>query len=307
MDIELLSKMVKELILDNDRVSLPGVGAFVAEMVPSSFSDRGYTINPPYRRLAFRQGKSQDTDNLLVDLYASANKVDASIAEMVINEFVDGLVVELKSRKTIVFPELGRLRATRENNIFFIPDENLDIFPEGFGLEAISLKSHSKPTSFDFTELDAAITAPAPAPEPEPVSAPEPAPEPEPASAPDPAPAPEIEPEPEPAISESLPADGVCNEEPEAAEAATEPEDAAQMLQAHEQYFGIAVDDEESVGGVSIWKRWWFITLMVIVGIVALAAIAYGIFMLLVHTNPDLIDRILYSPQELEIINHYKN
>ena len=40
MDIDLLSKMVKELILVNGRVTLPGVGAFVAEMVPASFTDR---------------------------------------------------------------------------------------------------------------------------------------------------------------------------------------------------------------------------------------------------------------------------
>ena len=41
MDIDLLSKMVKELILDNDRVVLPGLGSFVAEVVPSTFSDKG--------------------------------------------------------------------------------------------------------------------------------------------------------------------------------------------------------------------------------------------------------------------------
>ena len=38
--------MVKEVILDRDRVVLPGLGTFVAEMVPASFSDKGYTINP---------------------------------------------------------------------------------------------------------------------------------------------------------------------------------------------------------------------------------------------------------------------
>ena len=37
MDIDLLSKMIKELILENDRVVLPGLGCFVAEMVPSTF------------------------------------------------------------------------------------------------------------------------------------------------------------------------------------------------------------------------------------------------------------------------------
>ena len=54
MDIDLLSKMVKELILDRDRLVLPGLGSFMAEVVPSTFSDKGYTINPPYRRLYFR-------------------------------------------------------------------------------------------------------------------------------------------------------------------------------------------------------------------------------------------------------------
>ena len=47
MDIDLLSKIVKELILDNDEVALPGIGSFIAEIVPSVFSDKGYTINPP--------------------------------------------------------------------------------------------------------------------------------------------------------------------------------------------------------------------------------------------------------------------
>ena len=61
MDIDLLSKMVKELILDNDKVVLPGLGTFVAKVVPSTFSDKGYTINPPYRKLYFR---SEYTNNV---------------------------------------------------------------------------------------------------------------------------------------------------------------------------------------------------------------------------------------------------
>ena len=60
MDIDLLAKMVGELILDNDEVSLPGVGTFVAEVMPSSFSDKGYTINPPSRKLSFRQREKSD-------------------------------------------------------------------------------------------------------------------------------------------------------------------------------------------------------------------------------------------------------
>ena len=164
MDIDLLSKMVKELILVNDRVTLPGVGAFVAEMVPASFTDRGYTINPPYRRLVFRQGVSQEKDHLLADMYASANNIDREMAEKLLREFLKGMVEELRKRKMLVFTGLGRLRATRENNFFFICDENLDIFPEGMGLEAVSLKSHSKPKELDFSEVDAVVNSAAESP-----------------------------------------------------------------------------------------------------------------------------------------------
>ena len=135
MDIDLLSKMVKELILDNDRVVLPGLGSFVAEVVPSTFSDKGYTINPPYRRLFFRP--KPDEGDELAAFYASTNNVDKAMAERIIKDFVAELKPMLHTKKTIVFPGLGRLRATKENAIFFVANEDLDIYPAGFGLEPI--------------------------------------------------------------------------------------------------------------------------------------------------------------------------
>lgn len=143
MDIDLLAKMVKELILDKDEVSLPGVGTFVAEMVPAAFSDRGYTINPPYRRLSFRQ-RTESTDTSLSDLYAASNGLEREQALQILTDFLAEMKEVLQTKKTIVFPELGRLRATRENNFFFVADSDLDIWPAGYGLEPISLKTHEE-------------------------------------------------------------------------------------------------------------------------------------------------------------------
>ena len=140
MDVDLLSKMVKELILDNDRVVLPGLGSFVAEIVPSTFSDKGYTINPPYRKLYFRA--KPDEGNALADFYASSNGVQIDVAERIIADFVSELKSVLFERKTVLFPGLGRLRATKENTVFFVADEDLDIYPEGFALEPVSMKTH---------------------------------------------------------------------------------------------------------------------------------------------------------------------
>ena len=143
MDIDLLSKMVKELILDKDEVALPGVGTFVAEMVPSSFADRGYTILPPYRRLFFRQ-RVDETDTSLVDFYAASNGIENDRAQRIVTDFLLEMRDVLKQKKSIVFPGLGKLRATRENHFFFVADEDLDIYPAGFGLEPISLKTHQE-------------------------------------------------------------------------------------------------------------------------------------------------------------------
>ena len=175
MDIDLLAKMVGELVLDHDEVALPGVGTFVAEFVSASFSDKGFVVNPPYRRLSFRQREGDPS--LLVSFYAESNGIDRQRAERTLKDFLDEMRDVLKEKKVIVFPGLGRLRATRENLFFFVPDENLNIYPEGFGLESVSLKRHGP----DEEELPAEIveevariaaTSESPAATPEPPEAP---------------------------------------------------------------------------------------------------------------------------------------
>ena len=302
MDIDLLSKMVKELILVNDRVTLPGVGAFVAEMVPASFTDRGYTINPPYRRLVFRQGVSQEKDHLLVDMYASANNIDREMAEKLLREFLKGMVEELRKRKMLVFTGLGRLRAPRENNFFFICDENLDIFPEGMGLEAVSLKSHSKPKELDFSEVDAVVNSPAESPaEPSAESPAEPAAE----SPTEPAAESPAEP------SAESPAEPATESpaEPSAessAELSAEPsaEPAAESPAEPRWWLGETEPEEEDEQHGSIWKKGWFVAVFGICCLLLLAALAFALFLLLARTQPELIDSLLYTEEELEILNH---
>ena len=290
MDIDLLSKMVKELILVNDRVTLPGVGAFVAEMVPASFTDRGYTINPPYRRLVFRQGVSQEKDHLLADMYASANNIDREMAEKLLREFLKGMVEELRKRKMLVFTGLGRLRATRENNFFFICDENLDIFPEGMGLEAVSLKSHSKPKELDFSEVDAVVNSPAESPAESAAESPaEPAAE---------SPA---EPSAEPAAESPAESPAEPSAEP-AAESPAEP--VAESPAEPRWWLGETEPEEEDEQHASIWKKGWFVAVFSICCLLLLAALAFALFLLLARTQPELIDSLLYTEEELEILNH---
>ena len=244
MDIDLLAKMVKEAILDHDSVTLPGVGCFVAELMPSTFSDKGYTINPPYRRLFFtpRQG----TDTLLRDLYVDANRadgVDAPMAERILTEFLAEMKEILKVRKTVVFPGLGRLRATRENHFFFVADEDLDIWPEGLGLAPISLKTHVETPE----EVASAVAGLA-----ELMAGPEPV---------------------------EIPGQAGNDE--------VEPVDDEEE----------AEDDEEEFEPV---PKFWKVFLVVLGALIVLLAV----FALVGRLFPGVVDKLLYSPEELEILRY---
>lgn len=278
MDIDLLSKMVKELILDQDRVVLPGLGSFVAEVVPSTFSDKGYTINPPYRRLFFRSKPDEGDD--LTSFYASSNNVELDLADRIIKEFISELRSVLHEKKTVVFPGLGRLRATKENHVFFVADESLDIYPAGFGLEPISLKTHqetAEEVAAAVEGLKTLLKEPAPAPVPvekpvpQPVSAPAPVSEPVATIAPEPAPAPVPEPA---AVPEPMPDPDPQPVPPSAPAAPSAP------------------------GHVRKSRT----GLRLSVGLAAAAAVLLVAYMIIGRTRPDLVDPFLYTPEELEIV-----
>lgn len=147
MDVDFLSGMIGELILDRETLSLPGIGTFVAEDMPASFSDRGYTINPPYRRLTFSETVTDD--GALAALYARDNSLELEEAETILSGFLSGLAAELRERGSVELPGLGRLRSTREGHLFFVTDEALDISPDTFGLGPVSLKTHRAPSLSD--------------------------------------------------------------------------------------------------------------------------------------------------------------
>ena len=331
MDIDLLSKMVKELILDNDEVSLPGVGSFVAELVPSSFSDKGYTINPPYKRLSFRK-KADASDNVLIDFYAKSNNVDKETASKIVIDFLSEMQKVLELRKSIVFPGLGKLRATKENIFFFVADEDLDIYPEGFGLEPISLKTHEE-TPAEVSATIAALQdilnpeetegqsgsgeqpeAESGSEEPsEAVSGPEDAPEvtggvqPESSHEAEVESDSELQPEQQATVEES----DHQSESESQSEAEGEQENEPQQEPESDNEPDVPVEQNNSnepeqprTEPAKKSRKGWKALIWTAVAIAALAVTFIVGFVILAHIAPDFIDSILYTQEELEIINH---
>ena len=303
MDIDLLSKMVKELILDNDRVVLPGLGSFVAEIVPATFSDKGYTINPPYRKLYFRSKPDEGSE--LVSFYAKSNSVSGEIAEKIIFDFVAELKAILFHKKTVVFPGLGRLRATKENNVFFVADEELDIYPEGFGLEPISLKTHQASAS----EVKAAVSDLKSILTDQKVELEEALPTaelPEEDLAEDELPVAEIVEEPQTQPEKELVEEPQTEPEKELEEEAQAEQEQETVEDSEEVTEEDAVEEKEEAVPVApaankpIWKT----VLKVLIWLVATLVVLTAAYVAVSHLYPEWIDQFLYTPEELEILNY---
>lgn len=363
MDIDLLSRIVKELITDHDKVGLPGLGTFVAEVVPASFSDKGYTINPPYRRLSFHPDNTEA--DLLVKFYSDSNHVPLEASRVYITEFLSELKQVLIQRKTVIFPGLGRLRATKENNFFFVPDEDLDIYPDGFGLQPVSMKyiqGVADPVDIKLSysdamrgfedrhraaepELPAEMGQPSepglpvageqsaagepqletlspdqaepgqPTEPVQPVAEGQPA---EPGQSSEPDHTETVQPSEDPSERQcdaapaelpggergAAPAEQLQGEERDAAPAEQlqggERGAASAELQGEERDAAPAELPGEETGVVRRRCRWWIAPVVVL----SLAVVALGVFVILAHAAPDFIDSILYTPEELKILNY---
>jgi len=141
MDINLFSKCIRELIVENDRVDVPYLGSFVAEMQPATYSDRQTTIHPPYRKMSFhKEGISLEQGKLLLEKVMRESNVTLEQAGVELGWCLSRLSSELEGHKSCKLPGLGVMRANARNEFFFVPDEHLDIWPDGVGFESISIK-----------------------------------------------------------------------------------------------------------------------------------------------------------------------
>ena len=339
MDVALLSTMISELITDHNRVGLPGLGTFVAEVVPATFSDKGYTINPPYRRLSFHPSRSEDT--LLIDFYAASNGISKEAAGLYLKQFLGEMKSVLKERKTIILPGLGRLRATVENNFFFVPDPDLDIYPDGFALKPLSLKTISMADEVEIplfppmeeeieeemevkgaAEVEGESAGEAEAREisenkeetggpvsPESIQPESTQPEqqqsepaPHQASQPEseqlqPESGPALQPEQQPGPGEQEPQSEISQTQPQPQAERSQPQPKQETRQPEPQ-----PQSRPETGPVHAPRRFrWWIPLLVLLAVAAVALLA---FLTVAQVAPDFIDSILYTPEELRIINY---
>ena len=235
MTLELFSSLLEEFISKNDTLSVTGLGVFKARIQAASISDNGFTINPPYRKLEFFAEQATEDGASFEKLFAAKYKIGIEEAKMQTEEISSLILNSLREDKVLELPNFGKFRSLENGEVFFIMDMEADIYPEGFGLESVSLKNKS------------------------------------------------VKALPQKSSEARLLFNIEEEEKEELAEKKTEQKEGEKKE-----------EKKKKEGGKVFWRLLWA---RLIIATVLLCA-----FLLLSRFYPELLDKILYSPEELEII-----
>ncbi len=324
MTLDAFSSFLKEFIIAQDAVAVPGLGEFISRMQPATISDNGFTINPPYRRLEFVSPVPADTVGVQFfdALYSAKALTPREQAGLEVNSVVEEIKSVLDKESVVELAGLGRLRTLADGGVFFIMDRDAQIFPDGFGLESVSLKN--RPAA-PFQPVDipqpvlashaAAVSQSAPAAQPIPSASAQPTATVQSGtavsqSAPAAQPIPSASAQPTAtvqsgtAVSQSAPAAQPipsASAQPTATvqsgTAVSQSAPAAQSESAGHPDSGVPAPQPQPKKRLPVgWK--------IVLWLAVLAALAVAAFIVLMNFFPDVLDRLLYSPQELEIIRN---
>lgn len=126
---------ILHLLHEHDCVILPSLGAFITRRRPSAYDERRGLMTPPSKEVAFNPD-IRHSDALLADYIATTDKVDFSVAQLAVEDFVSGTRRRLDNSESVMLPELGSLLLI-DGRVVFEPVQGLNVLIDSYGLSPV--------------------------------------------------------------------------------------------------------------------------------------------------------------------------
>lgn len=127
---------IKDQLLFNDSVTLPGLGSF--EVVKSPSEIRGNKMIPPTARVIFNPEKTLD-DKVLSGIISENEDITGDEASQKVLEFIDEVIFALNKGEAYQLEGFGKLYRDAENVYRFEKDPSYQLASESYGLESFEL------------------------------------------------------------------------------------------------------------------------------------------------------------------------
>ena len=139
MNLSDLSNLLRQLLSENDEVSLPGMGHFVIVDIPSELINGGKAITPPSRKIVF-ESSDGDSEKLLVLAYCRERGISENDAAKELSELLRQFKKELVDNAGAEIPGFGRITFGAGGSFVFEADDSFDVAADSYCLETLPLK-----------------------------------------------------------------------------------------------------------------------------------------------------------------------
>ena len=146
-----LSKLISELLIEHDCVTVPGLGSFLGNFKSAHYDLENEKFYPPSKQISFNS-QIKANDGLLAKHMSekSNNEYDLSLKE--IHQEVIKITLSLK-KQSVELKDIGELNLNKEGNIVFTPSLAKNFLKDSFGLSPIYIKELSKEEGFNKKEI----------------------------------------------------------------------------------------------------------------------------------------------------------
>ncbi|MCX6281004.1 MAG: SPOR domain-containing protein [Bacteroidetes bacterium] len=125
---------IASLLEEHDCVILPGFGGFIGNYAPARIDAVSHTFVPPSKKILFNINLKQN-DGLLCNRLVTDKGISYSDALAMVNGLVTSIRYNLKSGKSFIIPQVGRLFSGREGTLQFEQEKGSNLLPDAFGLQ----------------------------------------------------------------------------------------------------------------------------------------------------------------------------
>lgn len=138
-----LIEHIEYLVLNHDCVTIPGIGAFIAQYHSAKVDSELSCFFPPRRVISFNSA-IRHNDGLLATSIARKESISYPHAIEKMNECINNLQHELNSSSTITIGSIGTLTKTEDDKLLFEPDTSgSGVSKQLMGMQSFPLKSIS--------------------------------------------------------------------------------------------------------------------------------------------------------------------
>ena len=134
-----LYRHIETLLLENDCLTVPGLGGFVAHYIPAKYNVENFSFEPPTRIIGFNQQLKMN-DGLLVQSYMALYGLSYTDAFRLVEQEIEQLKEKLYIEGEVEIENIGTLSYDIDGHYDFVPLDNLLTTPSLYALGSFDIQ-----------------------------------------------------------------------------------------------------------------------------------------------------------------------